>query len=81
MLSKFWLLKGWESFGESAKNGKFMTKIFFRQLNNKYKKLQKMVSSADVKADVKQQQSKESKEQVAVSCNFLQDKKYLQNVK
>ena len=30
-----------------------------------------MVSSADVKADVKQQQSKESKEQGAVSCNFL----------
>ena len=30
-----------------------------------------MVSSADVKVDVKQQQSKESKEQVAISCNFL----------
>ena len=53
--------------GGSVKKEKFVSKIFFQiLLNEVVKKLLKVIS-ADVKADVKQQ---EIKELVAVSCNF-----------
>ena len=64
MLGRFWLLKGVEGQSESANKGKFVTKIFFQiRLNEVLKKLQN-ITSADVKADVKDH---EIKEMLAVS--------------
>ena len=63
-LSGFWLLK---VLGESVKKGKFVMKMFFQIMLNKILKN----SKNDIcwcKADVKQP---ETKELVAVSCNFL----------
>ena len=57
-LSGFWPLR---VLGESIKKGKFVIKIFFQIMLNE------VFISGDVKADVKEH---ETKELLAVSCNF-----------
>ena len=76
MLSRFWLLREWgEGWGlsESIRKGKFMTKIFFsNNIEWSFKNLWKMMS-ADVKANIKQQEIKDPV--------VYPTKKYLQNLK